>query len=138
MGFLYLDSLCSCLTLQCSQEEMGPSELGWAVEPTDALETQGQAEWADLGAGEALPSLLPFSLLAPQLSPPPDPRPSCERVLQRQLRACEQCQELPIPTVRTLCGGRAGPKQVRGQQPGEVLRLQRRLQVPRPPGVGGA
>lgn len=82
---------------------MRPSELGWAVELMDALETQGQAEWADLGAGEALPSLLPFPLLAPRLSPPPTP--SCERVLQRQLRACEQRQELPIPTVRTLCGG---------------------------------
>ena len=79
------------------------------------------------------PSHLPLSPHCPFPCWPLDTAlPLCssrERVLQCQLCAREQPQELPILAMCALCGGRAGPKQVCGQQPGEVLWLQRRLQV---------
>lgn len=89
-----------------------------------------QARQADLwGSGPATSSLATLSAAGASVQPFPFRR-SGEPVLQRQLRAGEQPQELPGLAVRALRGGRARPQQVRGQQPGEVLRLQRRLQVP--------
>ena len=73
------------------------------------------------------PSWLPF--LHQPLNTALSLSSSGERLLQRQLRAREQPQALPVFLVCTLCRGRAGPQQVCGQRPGEVLWLQRRLQV---------
>lgn len=81
--------------------------------------------------GEAVPP--PTRAWLPSLGQPLNTalplRPSGERVFQRQLRAGEQPQALPVLTVCAVRGGRARPQPVRGQQPGEVLRLQRCLQV---------
>lgn len=87
----------------------------------------GQSGWICGGAALPSPPWPPF------LRWPLDTaRPllhSGKRVLQCQLRAREQPQALPLLAVHALRGGRAGPQQVCGQQPGEVLRLQRCLQV---------
>lgn len=134
MGLLYQDSLCTPSSLQFSQEEMCLSWVGSGQ--MGGLEPQGQAEWADLWGAALPPSPCCSSLGGPLDAALPPARPSRERVLQRQLRAREQCQELPVLAVCAVCGGRAGPKQVCGQQPGEVLRLQWRLQVLPWPGGG--
>lgn len=126
MGFLYLDNLRVLPSLSFSQEEICHSELGGQWSRWVALMARQGGQTCG-GAALPSPSWSPF--LHRPLNTALSLCPSGERVLQRQLCAREQPQALPVFAVCALRGGRAGPQQVCGQQPGEVLWIQRRLQV---------